>query len=106
MILTREAFLPPALLQDVCFMGELLCTLTLVATRLRHAALAWRAYAQSQAVVMVVLHLDQVAAAHLPQRLVMAVLLVHQEKWLTHKVPALHAILDRSNLIIPAISHA
>ena len=72
-------------------MGELLCTLTLVATRLRHAALAWHAYAQSQAVVMVVLHLDQVvttrlhldqvAAAHLPQHLVVvAVLLVHQEK--------------------------
>ena len=83
-------------------------TLTLLGHRPRHAPPAWRAYAQSQAVasVAMVLHLDQVAAAHLPQRLVMAVLLVHQEKWLTHKVPALHAILDRSNLIIPAISHA
>ena len=77
----------PSLLQDVgCFMGDRLdgdlgSTLTLVAHRPRHAPPAWRAYVLSQAVVMVVLHLDQVAAAHLPQRLVVvAVLLVHQEK--------------------------
>ena len=62
-------------------MEDLGSTLTLVGHRPRHAPPAGRAYAQSQAVVMVVLHLDQVAAAHLPQHLVVvAVLLVHQEK--------------------------
>ena len=62
-------------------MEDLGSTLTLLARRLRHAPPAVRAYALSQVVVMVVLHLDQVAAAHLPQHLVVvAVLLVHQEK--------------------------
>ena len=55
-------------------MEDLGCTLTLVAHRPRHAPPAWRAYVLSQAVVMVVLHLDQVVTTRLHQRLVVALI--------------------------------